>query len=137
MAAMAVRLLARVLPIALLAGATACDRSGDAPPVPAGPSVLLITVDTLRADRLGSYGYERATSPQIDALAARGVRFADCTVQWPKTWPSMASMLTGAHPTTIGVTYLSRTMQPSLLSLTSTHVAPFSLSKSFLENGAG
>ena len=44
------------------------------------------------------------TSPHFDALGRRGVRFADCTVQWPKTWPSMASLLTGRHPRSVGVT---------------------------------
>ena len=70
---------------------------------PRPPDVLLITVDTLRADRLGAYGYRLETSPVLDALAARGVRFSDCTVQWPKTWPSMASLLTGAYPKTTGL----------------------------------
>ena len=68
------------------------------------PDVLLITVDTLRADHLGAYGYRLPTSPNLDRLASHGVRFADCTVQWPKTWPSMASLLTGAYPRTTGIT---------------------------------
>jgi arylsulfatase A-like enzyme len=85
------------------------------PPAAHGPNVLLITVDTLRADRLGSYGYRLPTSPAIDQLAGRGVRFGDCTVQWPKTWPSMASMLTGAYPKTTGMKYRQRKMHPTLL----------------------
>jgi arylsulfatase A-like enzyme len=79
------------------------------------PNVLLITVDTLRADRLGCYGYRLPTSPQIDRLAKSGVRFSDCTVQWPKTWPSMASLLTGAYPKTTGMQYRPREMHGSLL----------------------
>jgi arylsulfatase A-like enzyme len=74
----------------------------------ARPNLLLISVDTLRADHLGSYGYRLDTSPTIDALAAAGVRFADATVQWPKTWPSMASMLTGRYPASAGVRYAPR-----------------------------
>lgn len=66
-------------------------------------NLVLITVDTLRADHLGCYGYRLETSPTIDALAKSGVRFADATVQWPKTWPSMASMLTGTYPDTNGI----------------------------------
>jgi arylsulfatase A-like enzyme len=61
-------------------------------------SILLITVDTLRADRLSSYGYARQTSPTIDRLAAEGVRFDQAIVQWPKTGPSFASIFTGTYP---------------------------------------
>ena len=67
------------------------------------PHVLLITIDTLRADHLGTYGYRLDTSPNIDRLAERGVLFEDCTVQRTKTRPSMASLLTGAYPKAIGV----------------------------------
>ena len=67
------------------------------------PNLLLITVDTLRADHLSSYGYRLPTSPNLDRLAASGVRFADATVPWPKTWPATASMLTGKYPSTTGV----------------------------------
>jgi arylsulfatase A-like enzyme len=67
------------------------------------PNVLLITIDTLRADHLGCYGYRLETSPNIDKFAKSGVLFTDCTVQWPKTWPSMASMITGAYPKTTGM----------------------------------
>jgi arylsulfatase len=67
------------------------------------PNVLLITIDALRADHLGCYGYRLETSPNIDKFAKSGVLFIDCTVQWPKTWPSMASMITGAYPKTTGM----------------------------------
>ncbi len=70
---------------------------------PARPNVLLISIDTLRADHVGVYGYRLPTTPTIDALAGRGVRFADATVAWPKTWPSMAAMLTGKYPKTNGI----------------------------------
>lgn len=53
------------------------------------PDVLLITVDTLRADHIGAYGHPAPTTPTLDALAARGVRFADATVQTPR--PGRAS----------------------------------------------
>lgn len=75
---------------------------GDGEPIP-GPNVLLITIDTLRADRLGCYGYPVPASPNLDRLAAEGVLFADCSVQWPKTWPSMASLVSGAYPRTTGI----------------------------------
>jgi arylsulfatase len=81
------------------------------------PGVLLISVDTLRADRLGSYGYRLDTSPNIDALAARGVRFENASVQWPKTWPSMASLLSGAYPKTTSIQFQQRVLPQSLLML--------------------
>ncbi len=66
-------------------------------PLPAKSNILLITVDTLRADHLSSYGYVRTTSPVIDRLAAEGVRFDQAQVQWPKTTPSFASMFTSTY----------------------------------------
>lgn len=66
-------------------------------PLPAPSNILLITVDTLRADHLSSYGYPRATSPNLDRLAAAGVRFDQTAVQWPKTTPSFASMFTATY----------------------------------------
>ena len=53
------------------------------------PDVLLLVVDTLRADRLGCYGYERATTPAIDALAARGAVFRRASAQAPWTLPAV------------------------------------------------
>jgi len=112
----------RAIGFALLACCLAlnCGDSGVAPEPASeltarGPNVLLITVDTLRADRLGCYGYELPTSPNIDRLAASGVRFSDATVQWPKTWPSMASLLAGAQPKTIGIRYRQQELNPDLL----------------------
>lgn len=61
------------------------------------PDLILIVIDTLRADHLSTYGYERPTSPHLDALAERGVVFEDVTAQSSWTLPSMASMLTGRH----------------------------------------
>jgi arylsulfatase A-like enzyme len=67
-------------------------------PLPARSNVVLITVDTLRADHLSSYGYQRKTSPHIDELAASGVRFDQASSQWPKTTPSFASLMTSTYP---------------------------------------
>jgi len=61
-------------------------------------SVMLIVVDTLRADRLSAYGYERPTSPILEELAATGVRFENALAQSTWTKSSMASMLTGTYP---------------------------------------
>jgi len=70
---------------------------------PSRSNILLITIDTLRADHLSSYGYERATSPVIDGLAAEGVRFDNAIVQWPKTAPSFASIFTATYPKDNGI----------------------------------
>ena len=61
-------------------------------------SVLLISVDTLRADRLGSYGYAAARTPHMDALAARGLRFAQATTVVPLTLPAHTSLMTATFP---------------------------------------
>jgi len=61
-------------------------------------NVLLITVDTLRADHLGCYGYDRIETPNIDALARSGVLFQNANAQCPITLPSHASILTGTYP---------------------------------------
>ncbi len=60
--------------------------------------MLLVTIDTLRADHVGSYGYQAASTPTIDALATRGVRFETSVVHAPLTGPSHASILTGQTP---------------------------------------
>ena len=92
---------------------SACAPEGDAPaqPVPAVESetalaavvepprvVLLISIDALRPDHLGAYGYERFTSPVIDSLAREGVLFEDANAAAPWTLPSHASILTGLYP---------------------------------------
>ena len=68
-----------------------------------GPNVVLIVIDTLRADHLGVYGYERPTSPQLDAFAATGVRFARAYAPSSWTGASVASILTGRYPEVHGV----------------------------------
>jgi arylsulfatase A-like enzyme len=67
------------------------------------PSLLLVTVDTLRADHVSAYGYSRPTSPQIDELAASGVLFETVISPLPETGPSFASLLTGRWPAQLGV----------------------------------
>jgi len=62
-------------------------------------SILLITLDTTRADHLSCYSPHGARTPHLDALAARGVRFTHATAQVPLTLPSHASIMTGAYPT--------------------------------------
>ena len=80
--------------------------------------VIIISVDTLRADHLGCYGYGRKTSPAIDRLASDGVLFEQCFVPIPKTTPSMISMLSGLHPKTHGVLYLGKAASEEIKQLT-------------------
>lgn len=67
---------------------------------PARPDLILVSVDTLRADHLSTYGYDRPTSPFIDSLAAAGARFEHARSPAPWTLPSHTTMLTGQLPTT-------------------------------------
>lgn len=61
-------------------------------------NVLLITLDTTRADRLGCYGYPKAKTPNLDALAQNGIRFANTYAPAPLTLPSHCSIMTGMYP---------------------------------------
>jgi arylsulfatase A-like enzyme len=75
-------------------------------PLPEGPhrpgaEVVLITVDAMRADHVGAYGYGRPTTPNIDALARRGVRFEHAYAQAPHTSFSIASLMTGKYYPTL------------------------------------
>jgi arylsulfatase A-like enzyme len=74
----------------------------------ARPSVLLISIDALRADHVGAYGYPRPTTPFLDSLAARGQRFERAYVPLPATAPGHATLLTSLHPAQHGV--VSNTM---------------------------
>ena len=91
------RLLSLPVSGALLLAAVGCGSST------APPNILLITLDTTRADRLGCYGYERAETPTLDALAEGGVRFASAHAQVPLTLPSHTGMLTGTYTRSNGV----------------------------------
>ncbi|MHB1246458.1 MAG: sulfatase-like hydrolase/transferase [Sulfuriferula sp.] len=67
------------------------------------PNILMIGSDTLRADRLGAFGYRRALTPNIDRLAATGALFSNCYVPCARTAPSLISMLTSTWPHTHGI----------------------------------
>jgi arylsulfatase A-like enzyme/Tfp pilus assembly protein PilF len=70
---------------------------------PARPPIVLITIDTLRADRLGPYGSARGLTPSLDAFAREATRFTAAVSQVPLTLPSHATILTGLHPAHHGV----------------------------------
>src|SRR5690606_8118958 len=63
--------------------------------------VLLITIDTLRADHLGCYGYRRDTSPAIDRLARESVRFHQAFSPAPKTYETFPALMTGLYPSNV------------------------------------
>ena len=66
-------------------------------------NVILIGIDTLRADHLGCYGYHRPTSPTINELAKNGILFKNCFAQAPATAPSFMSIMTSRYPTYHGI----------------------------------
>ena len=66
-------------------------------------TVVLIAIDTLRADRVHCYGAGLARTPTLDSLATEGIRFEDVTTTAPVTLPAMASILTGLYPFRHGV----------------------------------
>jgi len=76
-------------------------------------NVVFVLIDTLRADRMGSYGYERDTTPVLDYFAGKGLRFAAHRSQssWTKT--SMASLWTGLHPQRTDVLSYRDTLAPA------------------------
>ena len=67
------------------------------------PNIILISVDTLRADHIGAYGYKAAATPAVDSLAADGIVFERAIAQVPLTWPSHAAIFTGTYPFFNGV----------------------------------
>ncbi|HLA76834.1 MAG TPA: sulfatase-like hydrolase/transferase [Vicinamibacteria bacterium] len=81
----------------LTVAATSCRAPG--PP----PNVILVSIDTLRADRLGCYGASGAETPAIDGLARQGVLFRHAYASLPLTLPSHATMLTGLEPVAHGL----------------------------------
>ena len=91
------------LPAALAVVIGALAWSACAPEAPRR-NLILISVDTLRADRLGCYGYDRETSPAVDRLAREGTLFTDACAPSPWTLPSHASMFTGLYPRRNGAT---------------------------------
>lgn len=88
---------------ALVSGQARGPRPGPLPLRAVGLNVLLVTIDTLRADALGSYGNRRAETPWMDRLAAGGVRFAEAQAHNVVTLPSHANILTGHLPFRHGV----------------------------------
>ena len=62
------------------------------------PNILLLTIDSLRPDHLGCYGYQAVPTPAIDHLASSGIQFQNAYCQAPNTWMSHAALFTGCNP---------------------------------------
>jgi arylsulfatase A-like enzyme len=105
---------------AALAAALACATSGCEKKPERPRAIVLVTLDTTRADHLSMYGYERATTPKLDRIAATGVRFAHAISVMPTTDPAHVAMLTGLYPRTHGILQNGeRVMQDGLPNLAS------------------
>lgn len=78
------------------------------------PNVLLVSIDSLRSDHLGCYGYKRHTSPAIDELAREGVLFSKAFAQSSHTAPSLGTILTSALPHTHSLLGFGYTLNPDL-----------------------
>ncbi len=85
---------------------------------PFRPNILLITIDSLRPDHLGCYGYKRDTSPNIDKIAKEGILFTQAITQAPWTWPSIHSLITSTYPSTHGVYFWDQILPDSISTLT-------------------
>lgn len=106
------RLLAGLLaPIVALA----CEGTPPEPPPP--QRVVLITIDTLRADHLGMYGYPRDVSPFLDELAERSARFANAYASSSHTMPSHASLFTSLFPAQHGTTKNGQPLHERVLTM--------------------
>jgi choline-sulfatase len=99
--------------VILCAGCTNAPQQ-EAPKTPAARNLLLITIDTLRADRVGAYGYGEARTPGIDALAARGARFDAAFSSAPITLTSHATIMTGRYPPGHGARHNGMRLDPGV-----------------------
>jgi arylsulfatase A-like enzyme/folate-binding Fe-S cluster repair protein YgfZ len=103
--------------VAAAVGLAVATLGSCAPRAPRRPNVLLVTIDTLRADRLSSYGYARATTPNLDRLASEGLRYTHAQAPRAKTTPSIASVMSGLYPHEHGVRDLAQPLSRSVPTL--------------------
>ncbi len=107
---------ARCIPALLLALPLSCT-APEPEVVERHPNVLLVTIETLRADHVGIYGYGRNTTPNLDRLARQGAVFQQAIAQAPFTLPSLASIMTGLTPPGHGVRNHPAQLSPELVTL--------------------
>ena len=127
----------------LLALVLGCQRGGEGHPSESGenvrsargPDIVLITVDALRPDHLGAYGYGRETSPRIDRLAAESVLFEIAVAQAGYTVPSVASFLTGMLPPFTGAKHQPEPFHPSNVSIAEVLAEAGYQTAAFIDNG--
>jgi Tfp pilus assembly protein PilF len=98
--------------LAAVACRGARDSTPPAPPEPAARNLLIITIDTLRADRVGVYGYAAARTPTLDRVAREGVTFARAYATAPITLTSHASLMTGRYPAGHGARHNGMRLEP-------------------------
>ncbi len=117
-------MLTRTIALSLLA--ISCTRdvqpatasvSGTSPTSGCRPDILLVSIDSLRPDHLGCYGYKKPTSPNIDRLASEGVRFRPAVTTTSWTLPAHIAMLTGIYDSAHGVTDTDRSLSPKIRTL--------------------
>jgi len=108
-----------------------------APEAPPRPSFVLVSVDTLRADHLGAYGYARATSPAIDRFAAASTRYANAWAPAPWTLPSHAALLTGRHPIDLGIRDLTSALPEAVPTLAQLLAASGYATAAFVDSRPG
>src|SRR5262245_6869705 len=92
-----------VLTALLAAGCRSQPASTGSQSIVTGRPIVLVTIDTLRADRLGSYGSTRGLTPMLDRFAQQAARFTAAVTQVPITLPAHATILTGLHPAHHGI----------------------------------
>jgi arylsulfatase A-like enzyme len=105
--------LASLLALAVVLGGVPGCGAGAPPP----PNVLLVSIDSLRADHVHAYGHERETTPTIDRLAGEGARFETVIAASSWTLPTHMTLLTGLSPEAHGVTSSTRALSPEALTL--------------------
>jgi arylsulfatase A-like enzyme len=129
-------------PLALLALTGARLLARPSPP-PGAPSLVLITVDTLRADAIDRFrrggalpdGLERASTPSLDALAARGCVFIDASTPIPKTPQAFSTLMTGTYPSRHGLRNLFETLGPDNVTVAEILRARGWLTRAVITNG--
>jgi arylsulfatase A-like enzyme len=108
----------RLIPLLALASALhACRAPEPVDPPQSKPNVLLITIETLRADHSAIYGYSRNTTPNLDRVGQQGAVFMQAIAQAPFTLPSLASVMTGRTPPAHGVRNHPAALRPELTTL--------------------